>query len=258
MITTKTPEEIAILREGGRRLARIMKELTVAVRPGVSARSLNALAEELVTKGDDAPAFLNYQPAGARRPFPAALCVSVNNEVVHGIPNEKGKILKEGDIVSLDMGLRHKGLFTDMAVTVAVGEIDAVARKLLTVTEEALRCGIAAARAGKRVGEISRAVETSVKSAAPEFGIVEQLAGHGVGYAVHEDPYVPNYGSKKSGPILKTGMVIAIEPMVNEGDKKVVLSEDGHTYRTADSKRSAHFEHTVVITDGDAEILTQL
>lgn len=258
MITTKTREEIAILREGGRRLARIMKELIAAARPGVSARSLNALAEELVKKGGDIPAFLNYKPAGAKRSFPASLCVSVNDEVVHGIPNEGEKILKEGDIVSLDMGLRHKGLFTDMAVTVAVGEIDAVARKLLTVTEEALRCGVGAARVGKRVGDISHAIQSFIKSEAPEFGIVEALAGHGVGYAIHEDPFVPNYGSKKSGPILNTGVVIAIEPMVNEGDKRVVLSEDGHTYRTADSKRSAHFEHTVAVTEKGAETLTQL
>ena len=257
-ITIKTKEEIAILREGGRRLALILKELEAAVRPGRTAAELNTLAEKLVREGGDKSAFLNYKPYGAKRPYPASLCVSINDEVVHGIPNEGEKILKEGDIVSLDMGLIHEGLYTDMAVTVSVGKIDESAAKLLQVTEEALAKGIATARAGNRVGDISYAVESHIKSVAPSFGIVEELAGHGVGYKVHEDPYVPNYGKKNSGPVLKVGMVIAIEPMVNEGGKAVVLSIDGYTYKTADGKRSAHFEKTIVITEGDAEILTKL
>ncbi len=258
MISIKTPEEIKIMREGGRRLAAIMKELEAAVRPGVKAMELNFLAEDLARKGGDTPAFLNYQPAGAKRPFPASLCVSVNNEVVHGIPNEEEKILKEGDIVSLDMGLNHRGFFTDMAVTVPVGETDESAKKLLKVTEGAMAEGIKKAQAGNRVGDISNAVEKFIKRSAPEFGIVETLAGHGVGYKIHEDPFVPNYGAKKSGPILKEGMIIAIEPMVNEGDKRVILSEDGYTYRTADGKRSAHFEVTLAVCKGGAEVLTGL
>lgn len=257
-ITIKTKEEIAILREGGRRLAEILEKLKAAVRPGRTAAELNMLAERLVVEGGDCSAFLNYKPYGAKRPYPASLCVSINDEVVHGIPNETEKILKEGDIVSLDMGLIHKNLYTDMAVTVPVGTIDESVEKLLEVTEAALAKGIAAARAGSRVGDISYAVESFVRSAGANFGIVEELAGHGVGYKVHEDPYVPNYGKKNTGPILKAGMVIAIEPMVNEGSKAVVLSSDGYTYKTADGKRSAHFEKTVAITTGDAEILTVL
>ena len=255
MITIKTAEEIKILKEGGKRLTEILKELAAAVRPGRTAAELNTLAEKLVREGGDQSAFLNYKPYGAKRPYPASLCVSINDEVVHGIPNETEKVLKEGDIVSLDMGLIHKKLFTDMAVTVPVGKIDASAKKLLEVTEEALRRGIAAARSGNKIGDISHGIETFIKPHG--YGIVEELAGHGVGYKVHEDPYVPNYGKKNTGPVLKPGMVLAIEPMVNEGTKAVVLSPDGYTYRTADGKRSAHFEKTIVITDGEAEILTE-
>lgn len=254
MITIKTEEDIAILREGGRRLAAILKTLAAAVKPGISTRELDALARELVQKGGDTSAFLGYKPFGAKRPYPAALCVSINDEIVHGIPNEKEKILKKGDIVSLDMGLVHKKMFTDMAVTVPVGDVDASAKKLLKVTEEALARGIAAARGGNRVGDISHAVESFVRPHG--YGIVEELSGHGVGYQVHEDPYVPNYGKKNSGPILKPGMVIAIEPMVNEGTKATILDADGYTYKTADGKRSAHFEKTVLITKDEAEILT--
>ena len=155
------------------------------------------------------------------------------------------------------MGLVHGGLFTDMAVTVPVGKVDAAATKLLKVTKEALEKGIAVARSGSRVGDISFAIEQFIKSEASDFGIVEELAGHGVGYKVHEDPYVPNFGKKNSGPLLKSGMVLAIEPMINEGGKTVVLGHDGYTYKTADGKRSAHFEKTIVIRRGEADILTE-
>ncbi len=253
-ITIKTKEEIAVLREGGRRLAEILRKLEAEVWPGQTSAELNLLAEKLVKEGGDQSAFLNYKLAGAKRPFPASLCVSVNDEIVHGIPNETPKILKEGDIVSLDLGLIHKGLFTDMAITVAVGKIDASAEKLLEVTKGALAKGIASARGGGRVGHISSAIERFVKPFG--YGIVRELAGHGVGYKVHEDPFVPNFGNKNTGPILKPGMVLAIEPMLNLGVKETVLSADGYTYKTADGKRSAHFEKTIVITEGEAEILT--
>ncbi len=256
MITIKTEKEIAVLREGGRRLAEILHELEAAVWPGQTAAALNMLAEKLVAAGGDRSAFLNYKPYGAKRPYPASLCVSINDEVVHGVPNEGEKILKEGDIVSLDMGLIHGELFTDMAVTVPVGKVDTVAANLIKVTRGALEKGIAAARAGNRVGDISFAIESFIRPHG--FGIVEELAGHGVGYKVHEDPYVPNYGKKNSGPVLKSGMVIAIEPMVNEGGKAVSLSSDGYTYKTADGTRSAHFEKTIAVTSGEAEILTSL
>lgn len=239
-------------------MAEILRELEAAVPRCGTAAELNTLAEKLVAQGGDRSAFLNYKPYGAKRPYPATLCVSINDEVVHGIPNEGEKILKEGDIVSLDMGLIHGGLVTDMAVTVPVGKVDAKAVRLLRVTKQALEKGIAAALAGNRVGDISFAIESFIKSVAEGFGIVEDLAGHGVGYKVHEDPYVPNYGKQHSGPLLKAGMVLAIEPMVNEGTKAVVLSPDGYTYKTKDGKCSAHFEHTIVITENGAEILTRI
>lgn len=255
-VNIKTADDIAILREGGRRLAEILRTAAAEVRPGVSARSLNDLAEKLITEGGDIPSFLNYAPSGAKRAFPAALCVSVNDEVVHGIPNETNKILKECDIVSLDAGLKHEGLFTDCAITVPVGKIDARARKLIAVTKKALAVGIQAVRAGATTGDIGFAIESFVKPLG--FGIVRELAGHGVGYAVHEEPFVPNFGKKGEGIVLKAGMVLAIEPMINESSAGIKLDSDGYTYRTKDGSRSAHFEHTIVVTEKGAEILTMV
>lgn len=256
MITTKTKEEIAILREGGRIHAQIMRDLVSMVKPGISAKELNDKANDLISKQGDRAAFLSYKPKGSRRPYPASLCVSINDEVVHGIPNEADKILNEGDIVSLDLGLIHKGLVTDMALTVPVGEISLELKILLETTKQALAAGIKAAKGGKKTGDIGNAIERVALS--HKYGVVEELAGHGVGYSVHEDPYIPNYGEVGKGEILKPGMVIAIEPMFNLGTKNVILDKDDYTYRTADGKPSAHFEHTVVITKNDAEILTEL
>lgn len=254
MITFKTAEDIKILREGGRRHAEILKAVGEKVRAGISAKELEETALILIKQGGDTPAFLGYKPYGAKRPYPAALCVSINDEIVHGIPNEEEKILKEGDIVSLDLGLIHDELITDMAVTIGVGEVDEAGKRLMNVTREALHIGIDAAIGGGYVGDIGEAIENYI--APMGFGIVRELAGHGVGYKVHEDPYVPNFKGAK-GDKLEPGMVIAIEPMVNEGTAKVKLMKDGYTYKTADGKRSAHFEHTVLITTGKAEILTQ-
>ncbi len=254
MITKKKPKEIEILKEGGRRLAVILAELSAMVAPGVSTAALNDKAFDLVRAGGDRSSFLNYQPYGAKRPYPAALCVSVNDAVVHGIPNEQPYVLKEGDIVSLDMGLVHRGMFLDSAVTVPVGEVDKAASKLIHVTREALAVGIKACRAGKTVGDVGFAIQSYVEP--HNYGIVEELAGHGVGYKVHEDPYVPNYGKKGEGELLEPGMVLAIEPMLNEGTRRIKLDRDGYTYRTSDGKRSAHFEHTIVIMDGAPVILT--
>ena len=254
MITTKTKEDIAIMREGGRRHAEILRELAAMVKPGVRAIELENCARELIAANGDKPAFLNYKPQGAKRPFPAALCVSINDEVVHGIPNEGEKILKEGDIVTLDLGLTHKGLITDAAITVPVGKISIELSRLIDTTKKAMLAGIKAAKGGKKIGDISVAIERI--GLAGKYGIVEELAGHGVGYDVHEDPYVPNYGEAGQGAVLKPGMVIAIEPMFNLGGREVELDKDGYTYVTADGKPSAHFEHTVLITKGDAEILT--
>ena len=254
MISIKTPEEIKILREGGRRLATVLYKIRDMVAPGVSTKELDTYAEKLIRKMGDTPAFLNYRPAGARNPFPATLCTSVNEEVVHGIPNAN-KILKEGDIISIDLGFEHKGLCTDRALTVPVGAVSNSSLKLLKVTEQALQTGINAICAGARVGDISYAIESFVRP--HRYGIVEVLSGHGVGRAIHEDPYIPNFGQKGKGEKLVAGMVIAIEPMLNNGTKNVILDKDGYTYRTADGKKSAHFEHTILITEDGAEILTK-
>jgi methionyl aminopeptidase len=254
-IELKTPADIEILREGGKRHAFILNEVAKAVAPGVSTKALDELAARLVSEGGDKAAFLGYKPYGAKRPYPATLCVSVNDAVVHGIPNEEPYALKEGDIVSLDLGLVHKGLITDMAVTVPVGKIDAEAAKLLKSTKTALERALKEAKPEHTTGHIGYAVESYIKPLG--YGIVEELAGHGVGYKVHEDPYVPNYGNPGDGEPLVPGMVIAIEPIVNEGTEKIRLDKDGYTYRTKDGKRSAHFEVTVVITEKGCDILTR-
>ncbi len=255
-ITIKKREEIPLLREGGKHLASVLAHVSAIVRPGVSSRELNDLAERLIREGGDTPSFLGYAPSGAKRGFPASICVSVNDEVVHGIPNEEEKILKEGDIVALDGGLIHEGLFTDHAVTVGVGKIDEGAQRLLETTQKALAVGIKAVRAGATTGDVGFAIETFVKPFG--YGIVRELAGHGVGYAVHEEPFIPNFGKKGEGVVLKAGMVIAIEPMLNEGGAGVKLAKDGYTYITKDGLRSAHFEHTVVVTEKGADILTRV
>jgi methionyl aminopeptidase len=255
MIIIKTPKEIETLREGGKRLATILHKVKEQVRPGISTYELDEYAANLIREGGDTPAFLNYQPEGAPTPYPASLCVSVNEEVVHGIPS-KNKILKEGDVISIDLGLKHKGLFTDMAMTVPVGVVSAGTVKLLRTTEKALEVGIGAAMPGNKVGDIGYAIESYVRPHG--YGIVEVLSGHGVGRAIHEDPYIPNFGRKGTGEKLVPGMVIAIEPMLNNGTKEVTLDPDGYTFRTADRKKSAHFEHTILITEEGPEILTQI
>jgi methionyl aminopeptidase len=256
MVTIKTPQEIEMLREGGKRLSTILQAVALEVKPGVTTDYLNTKAEELITAGGDTSAFFHYQPKGAPRPYPASLCVSINEEVVHGIPNENPRVLKDGDIVSLDLGLIHQNLITDHAVTVAVGKISKDTQKLLDVTKKALNVGIAAAKPGKKTGDIGYAIQNYVKKF--KFGIIEELAGHGVGYSVHEDPFVPNYGNAGEGVLLKPGMVIAIEPMFSLGSPDIRLARDGYTFKTKDKSLAAHFEHTIVITDTGAEILTQI
>ena len=258
MIIIKTPEEIEILREGGKHLASVLYGVKEKVAPGVSTKDLDIYAEKLIRDMGDIPAFLNYRPEGAETPFPATLCVSINDEVVHGIP-QKDRILKEGDIVSLDLGIKHRGLFTDMATTVAVGKINPSTEKLMQVTEQALQVGIDAAMGGNAVGDIGYAIEKFVRSQekGQKYGIVDVLSGHGVGRYIHEDPYIPNFGKKGTGAKLEPGMVIAIEPMINSGTKSVTIDEDGWTFRSADNKCSAHYEHTILITEGEAEILTK-
>ncbi len=256
MVIIKTKEEIEILREGGRRLATILYAVKDKVAPGISTFELDRYAEELIRAGGDEPAFKNYRPEGASSPFPASLCVSVNDEVVHGIPS-KAKILQEGDIISIDLGLRHKSMFTDMALTVPVGKINEGSAKLLENTEKALLVGIEAAQVGSTTGDIGHAIEQFVKSRKEKYGIVEVLSGHGVGKKIHEDPFIPNFGKAGKGEKLVPGMVVALEPMLNNGTKNVTIDEDEWTFRTADGKRSAHFEHTIAITENGPEILTK-
>ncbi len=228
------------------------------IAPGVSTKDLDAYAEKLIRDMGDIPAFLNYRPEGADRPFPATLCVSVNDEVVHGIPR-KDRILKEGDICSIDLGVKHKGLFTDMALTAPVGKVDKKLRKLMEATEEALHAGIDAAQGGNTVGDIGYAITNYVRSRKEaKYGIVEVLSGHGVGKKIHEDPFIPNFGKRGTGEKLVPGMIVALEPMLNLGTKNVTIDEDGYTIRTADGKKSAHFEHTILITEGEPEILTKI
>src|SRR3989344_7296566 len=255
MAKLKTKEEIEILREGGRRLAEVLFKLVEVSKPGVSSAELDKIAYEMITDMGDKPSFLGYKGKHDKEPYPASICVSVNDEVVHGEPTVNPRILKEGDIVSLDAGLIHKGLFLDSAVTVAVGKIDKDSEQLLKVTKASLQKGIEAARIGATTGDIGFAIQEYVKSAAADYGIIRELAGHGVGHAVHEDPFIPNFGEKGKGVKLEAGMAIAIDPMLNGGSEKIYLASDGHTYKTKDGKRSAHFEHTVAITEKGAEIL---
>lgn len=255
MIRLKTQEEIEMLKQAGAIHARVLDELASMVAPGVAAIDLDARARELFKEAGAVPAFLDYTPEGVSYPYPAAVCISINEEVVHGIPLE-GIVFKEGDIVSIDVGVSYKGMITDAAVTVPVGKIDSKAQHLLDVTKGALKKGIEAAQLGNTVGDIGHAIESF---AAPQgVGIIRILAGHGVGYSVHEDPYVPNYGNPGEGEKLQEGMVIAIEPMFTLGTEEVAVCEDEYTYVTADDSLSAHFEHTIVITKDGPLVLTAL
>jgi methionyl aminopeptidase len=251
----KSPEEIAILREGGKRHAAILKVLGDLVEPGVSTLFLEEEARRLIAEGGDMPAHLGYTPYGAPRPFPAALCLSVNDEIVHGIPNEEPKVLKQGDVVKIDLSIIHKGLFTDSAITVGVGAMSDEDQRLMKVTKEALMAGIAAAQPGNRIGDIGAAISASV--APSGFSLAKDLVGHGVGYKIHEEPYVPNTGKPGVGETLVPGLVIAIEPMVCVGKGAWKTLKDGYTIATKDGSRAAHFEHTVAITETGNLVLTE-
>jgi methionyl aminopeptidase len=242
------------LIEGGKRLAAVLSALRARVAPGVTAEELDDLAEKMIRDGGDEPCFLGYTPEGANRPYPATLCVSINDEVVHGIPNESKKVLKEGDIVGLDLGLTHNGIVVDAAITVPVGEVDEQTKKLLRATEKALVAGIAAAVPGNHMGEISHAIQKEIEDAG--FSVVRELGGHGVGGAVHEEPFIPNFGKPGDGPILEEGEVLALEPISSAGKAAVTLAPDGYTFRTKDGSRSAHFEHTILLEKNGARIIT--
>lgn len=242
------------LIEAGKRLASVLGALKKKVAPGVSTEELDDLAERMIRDGGDEPCFLGYTPEGARRPYPATLCVSINDEVVHGIPNETPRVLQEGDIVGLDLGLRHNGVIVDAAVTIPVGQVDEATQKLLSATERSLMAGIAKAIPGNHIGDISNAIQKEIEGAG--FKVVKELGGHGVGELVHEEPFVPNFGRPGEGEILTEGMVLALEPISTAGKASVVLAPDGYTYRTKDGSRSAHFEHTILLEKNGARIIT--
>jgi methionyl aminopeptidase len=256
MTKLKSEQDIKFLREGGRHLSVIMHELKKHVRAGNTTLQINELATKLILEMGDEPSLLNYKPYGANRPYPATICISINDEIVHGIPNETVKTFKEGDIVGLDLVLTHQGVFVDMAETVAVGEVSREAHELMDVTREALEVGISVCKPGNKVGDIGCAIEAFVKPM-KKFSIVEELGGHGVGHKVHEEPYVANFCMKEKGPTMVPGMVLALEPIINLGTKHVVLEDDGYTFKTADGKLSAHFEHTVLITEEGCEVMTR-
>lgn len=250
-VKIKNDKDIELLRESGKRLSHALTLTAKEVKPGVTTGYLNDFFHKLIVDQGDKPSFLNYKPFGADYPYPGSICISVNDEVVHGIGGDY--VLKEGDIVGLDGGVTHKGLITDSARTVPVGKVTKEDEVLMQVTKDALMAGIKAAKGGNYVNDISKAIEKSIPK---KYGVVKILSGHGVGYKVHEEPYVPNFDDGVKGPKLVPGLVLAIEPMVNHGTDEVYLADDGYTFITTDHKKSAHFEHTILITEGEAEILT--
>lgn len=252
MITLKSAREIEVLRRANVIVAEILEELKKKVAPGVTTLELDSLAEELTYKKKALPAFKGYQMAG--RVYPRSLCVSVNEEIVHGIPGERA--LKEGDVVGLDFGVIYEGFYGDSAFTVGVGQVSEEAARLMQVTEESLYRGIEQLVEGRRLGDLSSAVQSTVEDAG--FSVVRAFVGHGIGKRLHEDPPVPNYGEPDRGLRIKEGMVLAIEPMVNAGGWDVRMKEDGWTAVTADGSLSAHFEHSVAITKNGPYILSKL
>jgi len=253
MIKIKNAKEIEAMRTGGKILAGIMAEMEKIAIPGKNTFEIDILAEKLIIEAGGTPAFKGYGKESGN-PYPATICTSINSEIVHGIP-KKNIILKEGDILKIDVGMKYEGMITDMARTFAVGKISAGAQNILDVTRECLDIGIEKIRAGAKLNGYSEAVQDYVENQG--FSIVRDLVGHGVGKDLHEDPLIPNYRSGGKEIILKEGMTLALEPMVNAGTHKIILEQDSWTYSTADGKLSAHFEDTVLVTRDGAEILTR-
>lgn len=248
MIVIKTPEEIEKMAKACKIVAEILEDLKAFVKPGITTKEIEMFAEEKIISKGGTPAFKGY------RGYPASICTSVNSQVVHGIPSRVR--LNEGDVLSVDLGVYNDGFYGDGAVTLPVGEVSPLAKKLLKVTEEALYKGIDKATPRNRVSDISSAIENYVE--ANGFSVVKAFVGHGIGMSLHEEPQVPNFGISGQGPRLKEGMTLAIEPMVNTGGYEVSILDDGWTAVTLDGGLSAHFEHTIAITDGDARILTKI
>ena len=253
MITIKTRSEIEKMRCSGRIVAETLSLIEAAIKPGITTAALDALALEECKKKQAIPVFKNYPHPHRGKPFPGAICASVNEEVVHGIPG--GRVLKDGDIVSVDFGVIVDGYAGDAAITVPVGDVDPSLRRLIEVTEQSLLKGIEQAQAGNRLGFVSSAIQNFAEYNG--FSVVRDYVGHGIGTAMHEDPPIPNYGKKSSGPVLKAGMTLAIEPMINQGSYQVYTRKDEWTVVTKDGLPSAHFEHSIVVWDQGPEILTR-
>ena len=254
MITLKSGDEIAVMRSASRIVAEVLEHLVAAAKAGVTTLELDRLAEELTLKKGARPAFKGYRPGAVE--YRHSLCVSINEEIVHGIP-KAGRKLKPGDIVGLDFGVVYRGYYGDAARTVAIGKVSDSATRLLRVTRESLYAGIEQARVGNRISDIARAVQRTAEDAG--FAVVTDFAGHGIGRKLHEDPQVPNYFRPgMPNPRLQEGMVLAIEPMINEGTAELEILDDGWTAVTADGKLSAHFEHSIAITATGPEILSEL
>ena len=252
MIYIKTKKEIDFIRESCRIVAETLQLMKANVRAGITTKELDQIAEDYILSNNANAAFKGYSQGGSSIDYPASICSSVNEEVVHGIPGPR--VLKNGDIISLDVGVYKNGYYGDAALSVAVGELSEEKMKLMKVTEKSLYMGIEEAQAGNHIYDISYAVQSYVESNG--FSVVRDLCGHGVGKYLHEDPSIPNFGKKGTGAKLKNGMTLAIEPMVNAGDYRVLTAEDGWTVFTKDGSPSAHFEHTILISNNKAEILT--
>lgn len=252
MVTIKSAKEIEAMREGGKILASVMEAVLAMIAPGVNALELDSLAEKMIWESGGVPAFKGY--GGPHNPFPATLCVSFNDEVVHGVPS-KNKIIKEGDVVKIDVGMTFKGMNTDMARTVAVGKVSQKTKALIRVTEESFWEGTSCLKAGGKLSEYSKKVQAYVEK--NNFSIVRNLVGHGIGEEVHEDPQIPNYYNRKfMDVILEPGMTLALEPMVNAGHFETQLGHDGWVFKTKDKSLSAHYENTILVTIEGVEVLT--
>lgn len=244
-------EEIVLIKICGKILKDCLFEVEQSIKPGITTKKLDEIAFRAIKKRNAKPSFLGYEVKGAGS-FPSTLCVSANNEVVHGLPSER--ILREGDIVSLDIGAKYKGLYTDMAITVPVGEISKKAEELINTTKKCLQIGIKEAKAGNHIGNIGHSVQKCAEKKG--FGVVRDLVGHGIGRDAHLLPHIPNFGDQDSGPIIEEGMALAIEPMLTEGNYNIQIQTDGWTVATKDNLLSAHFEHTIVIEKGKPVIVT--
>ena len=251
MIMLKSHEEIEVMRRANAIVAEVLAELRTRVRPGVTTGALDAVAEEITRKREARPAFKGYEVAG--RVYPRSVCISINEEVVHGIPSDE-RALREGDIVGLDFGVCYQSFFGDAAITVPVGRVTVEDERLMRVTQESLMAGIREVVVGKRIGDVSAAIQSHVEN--DGFSVVRDFVGHGIGKRLHEDPQVPNFGTRDRGVRLRAGMVLAIEPMVNQGGPEVMIKEDGWTAVTRDGRRSAHFEHSIAVTDNGPYVLS--